>query len=217
MSEFYLYDRFCYRSGTTYRETRSRLIGVRPTCQQTHPGYTTNGRQGRRTYPIDVSAAWSTPKAPAAALAHMRHGAIHTSDLARTAIAAVQRGPCATSWHVPALRMTVGKGAATAGVLRRRRGQRGWRQQRQEDGHARGRTGCRKLEAGETGSWASIGFLGESIFTFCMHAKTRSTRTGRTHARTHAGRTECILLTVTTLGVLVVKPTRTHTCVRNKS
>ena len=28
-----------------------------------------------------------------------------------------------------------------------------------------------------------IGFLGESIFTFCMHAKTRSTRTGRTHAR----------------------------------
>ena len=30
----------------------------------------------------DVSAAWSTPKAPAAALAHMRHGAIHTLDLA---------------------------------------------------------------------------------------------------------------------------------------
>ena len=131
------------------------LIGVRPTCQQTHPGYTTNGRQGRHTYPIDVSAACSTPKAPAAALAHMRHGAIHTLDLARTAIAAVQRGPCATSWHVPALRMTVGKGAATAGVLRRRRGQRGWRQQRQEDGHARGRTGFRKLEAVETRSWAS--------------------------------------------------------------
>ena len=101
---------------------------------------------------IDVSAACSTPKAPAAAHALMRYAALHMLDVARPAMS----GSDARALRdVPALLMATRTGGMYAGVLQRRREQRGGRQQHQQHGHGRGRTGTRKLEAVETRSGRS--------------------------------------------------------------